>query len=66
MDPFCPFCFLLHFCELPCTSVESYARLYVKTSISFVSCDTKTTYTTYQAPGIHTAVVRTAAAVVYS
>ena len=33
MDPFCPFCLWLHF-ELPCTSVESYAGLYVKTIIS--------------------------------
>ena len=30
--------------ELPCTSVESYARLYVKTSISHLSYYTETTY----------------------
>ena len=45
--PFCEFIF-----ELPCTSVEYYARLYVKTSISLFSYCTETThvYTTYQVP----------------
>ena len=36
--------------ELPCTSVESYARLYVKTSNSLFSCYTETTRSTYQVP----------------
>ena len=54
MDPFCPFVCDSIF-ELPCTSVESYARLYVKTSISLFSYYTETTRTTYQVPvpGIH-------------
>ena len=36
--------------ELPCTSVESYARLYVKISILFFSYYAETTRTTYQVP----------------
>ena len=36
--------------ELPCTSVESYAWPYVKTSISLLSYYTETTRTTYQVP----------------
>ena len=36
--------------ELPCTSAESYARLYLKTSISLFSSYTETTRTTYQVP----------------
>ena len=45
--------------EFPCTSVESYARLRVKTSISLFSYDTETTRTTYDTryryhvPGIY-------------
>ena len=45
--------------ELPCTSVESYARLYVKTSILLLSYYTETTRTTYDTryryhvPGIY-------------
>ena len=34
--------------ELPCTNVESYARLYVKTGISFFLYYTETTRTRYQ------------------
>ena len=49
MDPFCPFRLWLHF-ELPCTIVESYARLYVKTSVSLFSYYTETTRTTYEVP----------------
>ena len=54
---FAPSVFYIIF-ELPCTSVESYGRLYVKTSISFFSYCTETTRTTcdaryrYQVPGI--------------
>ena len=36
--------------ELACTSVEAYARLYVKTSTSLFSYFTETTRTTYQVP----------------
>ena len=47
--------------------LESYARLWVKTSISFFSYDTETTPAAHQVPSTLTATaVRTAAAVVYS
>ena len=64
--PFMPLRFVTSFLNFPCMSVESFARLYVKTSTSFFSYDTETTRTTYQVPGTYTAAVRTAAAVVYS
>ena len=57
MDPFAP-CVCDFIFELPCTSEEYYARLYVKTSISLFSYYAETTRATYdtryryQAPGI--------------
>ena len=49
MDPLSPSVCDVSF-ELPCTSVESYARLSVKISISLFSYCTETTRTTYQVP----------------
>ena len=46
IDPFCPFVCDFIF-EHPCTSVPSYARLHVKTSISIFSYSTDTPRTTY-------------------
>ena len=67
MDSFAP-CVCDFIFEFPCTSVENYGRFEVKTSISFFRMIRRphVPRIRYQVPGMYTAAVRTAAAVVSS